>query len=120
MNISGVVVQTRPEHVKTVRSQLEELENCILFYQDDKGRIIVTIEGETLDEEMNLLKRIQAMSHVVSAEMSYSFSEEDMDALELEMDPVEKYRILYDENVKAEEITYRPHHLLKGEKSEKK
>lgn len=61
-----------------------------------------------MEEEILKLKKIQAIDHVISAEMMYSYSEDELDELK---DKVEKDNSvpewLNDENVKAEDIQYK-------------
>lgn len=74
---------------------------------DEKGRIIVTIEGENVEEELKKLKVIEAIPHISSADMQMSYSEEElsrhMQVLE-NSDAVPK--ILNDKDVKVEDIVY--------------
>jgi len=53
----------------------------------DETKIIVTIEGEGISEEIVKLKKIQKMDHVISADMMYSYSEDELDR---EKDKIEK------------------------------
>ena len=78
MNVSSAVVKTRPEHVQDVVDALRAMDRCETPFHDDQGRIVVTIEGETISEEMGTLKTIQAMPHVLSAELAYSYSESEL------------------------------------------
>ena len=56
MNVSGVLVQTRPEEVETVIQRLKDSNICDVYTHDELGRIVVTIEGEGIDEEIEKLK----------------------------------------------------------------
>ncbi len=78
MNVSSAVVKTRPEHVQDVVDALRAMDRCETPFHDDQGRIVVTIEGETISEEMGTLKTIQAIPHVLSAELAYSYSESEL------------------------------------------
>ncbi len=77
MNISSIVVKTKPEHVQEVRESLDKSGLCEVYLHDDQGRIIVTIEGKDVNEEMNKVKQIHDISHVLSAQLSYSYSDEE-------------------------------------------
>jgi len=46
------------------------------------GRIVVTQEGETVDDEVDGLKRIKALPNVILAEMVYHYLEEDREIIE--------------------------------------
>ncbi len=79
MNLSSVVVQTRPEHLEEVIKAIKASPDCEYHLHDEKGRIIITIEGEDTEEEVARLKRIQAIVHVISAEMVFAYSEDELE-----------------------------------------
>jgi len=108
MNVSSIVVQVKPEHIDSVLEVLENADFCEYHFHDKKlGKIIVTVEGESVDDEIRNLKIVQSLEHVISAEMMMSYSEEELDReikkLEAQ-DPVPA--ILKDDNIRAEEIVY--------------
>ncbi|WP_457621204.1 chaperone NapD [Persephonella sp.] len=113
MNISSIVVMTRPEHIQEVLKSLEESGLCDIHFYDEKGRIIVTIEGEDVYEETFKLKAIQDIPHVVSAEMSFAYSEEELQKAINEFERVQKEQevpeILERDDVRAEAIVYKGH-----------
>ncbi|MDE5418364.1 chaperone NapD [Labilibaculum sp. DW002] len=86
MNISSIVIRTLPEHSENLVSELKKSEICD-YYLHDETKIIVTIEGEGISEEIAKLKKIQKMDHVISADMMYSYSEDELDR---EKDKIEK------------------------------
>jgi nitrate reductase NapD len=79
MNISSIVVQTRPEYLEKVVQDLKECGACDYHLHDEKGRIIVTIEGEGVKEELEKLRVIEAIQHVISADMQMAYSEEELE-----------------------------------------
>ena len=79
MNISSIVVQTRPEYLEKVVKDLKECEVCDYHFHDEKGRIIVTIEGKDVSEELEKLRVIEAIPHVIAADMQMSYSEEELE-----------------------------------------
>lgn len=107
MNISSIVVQTLPKHLDKVIEDLKNSGVCDYHLHDDKGRIIITIEGENVEEELKKLKVIEALPNVASADMQMSYSEEElanhMQVLE-NSDAVPK--VLNDKDIKAENIVY--------------
>ena len=108
MNISSVVVQVKPEHMDSVLEVLQNAAFCDYHFHDkEKGKIIVTVEGESVDDEIRNLKIVQSLENVISAEMMMSYSEEELDReikkLEAQ-DPVPA--ILNDDSIKAEDIVY--------------
>ena len=78
MNVSSVVVRTLPEHVPAVLAGLGRIERCEVHVHDGQGRIIVTIEGVDTESEMATLNRIQKVPQVVSAELVFSYSEQEL------------------------------------------
>ncbi len=86
MNISSIVIQVLPEYCKSTLELIKSSELCDYFMHDET-KIIVTIEGEDISEEIGKLKQIQKIDHVISADMMYSYSE---DELEKEKDKIEK------------------------------
>lgn len=78
MNVSSIVVKTLPEHVQSVIENLRSSDFCEVHFHDAAGRIVVTVEGEDISEEMRKLKRIQGMPHVLSADLAYAYSEHEL------------------------------------------
>jgi len=114
MNISSAVIITEPEHTEEVLQSLEESGLCEIYFHDDKGRIIIIIEGEDVNEETFKLKQIQMLPHVLSANMVYSYSEEEWESAAEYLQKLSNDipEILNDENVRAEDIVYKGH--IKG------
>ncbi len=108
MNISGIVVSVSPEHFKSVLQALEKTPLCEVHFSDNSKTIIVTLEGSDVGEETAKLRKIQGMAHIISAEMSYSYSEDELDKLregvELNQGTVPEF--LVDENATAEDANY--------------
>ena len=75
MNISSIVIKTSPEHLKDVLASLNSSDFCETHFHDELGRIIVTVEGENMAEEMKKLKLLQKTDRVLSAEMAYSYND---------------------------------------------
>lgn len=109
MNISSIVIQTKPSYVKEVVEVCQKSDFCDYhFCDEEKGKIVVTIEGENIDEEMGKLKKIQAIPHVICADMMMAYSEEELDAEREKLDASGSVpTILNDETVKLEDIVYR-------------
>lgn len=92
MNVSSLVIKTTPEHVEKVIDMLRTSGLCEVFFHDSSGKIVVTIEGRDVSEEMRKLKDIQAIAHVAAADLVYSYSEhevmEDLRKIDGVIDPV--------------------------------
>jgi len=78
MNISSIVVKTAPEKMTGVMENLKNSGLCEVHFHDQTGKIIVTLEGENINEEMNKMKAILNMPNVLSADLAYSYSENEM------------------------------------------
>jgi len=61
MNISSLVITTAPQHLQQVVKSLENSGLCEIHFIDEKGKIIVTIEGENVSEEVSKVKEIEQM-----------------------------------------------------------
>ncbi|PID47909.1 MAG: nitrate reductase [Proteobacteria bacterium] len=108
MNISSVVVQTKPSDVDELVEIFSNCDFCDYHFSDKKsGKIILTIEGEGVDEEIKKIKIIEQTPRVISADMMMAYSE---DELEKEREQIELNNeipnILNDDSIKAEDITY--------------
>ncbi len=79
MNLSSIIVLTKPEHLTDVLRSVRDCTDCEYHLHDEKGRIIVTIEGKDTEEEVAKLKRIRALPHVISAEMVFAYSEDELE-----------------------------------------
>ncbi|MBN2895883.1 MAG: chaperone NapD [Campylobacterales bacterium] len=108
MNISSIVVQTTPTYLDEVVAALQKSELCDYHFHDDKGRIIVTIEGEGVEEEIKKLTAIQVIPHVVAADMHFAYTEEELNAQrdKLEIQGTEIPQWLNAEGVNVKDITY--------------
>ena len=77
MNISGVVVRTAPGRVTAVCEQLRKSGLCdIHAVEVQTGKIIITIEGDSVKEETRKLEQIQKIEGVFTADMAYAYSDE--------------------------------------------
>jgi len=117
MNISSIVVQTVPKFLDAVVESLKACEVCDYHLHDEKGRIIITIEGKDVSEELEKLRVIEAIPHVISADMQMAYSEDELDANMKVINNADAVpKILNDEDVELERVTY--HGDLKKKDSE--
>ena len=77
MNISSIVVKTRPENLEAVKTSLTDSGLCEIHFADDKGRIVATVEGNTDANESDKLRQIMKLPHVVSADFAYTYVDPD-------------------------------------------
>jgi len=79
MNVSSIVVQTLPENVESVIESLKESGVCDYHLHDPKGKIIVTIEGKDVEEDISKLVEIQILPNVIAADMMMTYQEDQLD-----------------------------------------
>jgi nitrate reductase NapD len=107
MNISSIVVQTLPKYINEVVENLKNCEVCDYHFHDEKGRIIITIEGEGVEEELKKLRVVEAIPHVMSADMQMAYSEDELDAhMEVIKNGDVVPKMLNDDSIGAADIVY--------------
>jgi nitrate reductase NapD len=108
MNISSIVVQTLPKFLDQVVADLKACEACDYHLHDEKGRVIITIEGEGVSEELAKLRIIEAIPHVISADMQMAYSEDELDQhMEVINNADAVPKMLNDDNIDPKDIIYR-------------
>lgn len=108
MNVSSIVVQVRNEYMDGLINEIKECDFCDYHFHDASiGKIIVTVEGEGIEEEMANVRKIEELEHVISAEMMMAYSEDELDR---EREALGKSDIVPDvlknDAIRAEDITY--------------
>jgi nitrate reductase NapD len=108
MNLSSIIAQVKPHHLKEVIKLIKNSTDYEYHIHDETGKIIITIEGKDTEEEINKLKKLKTLSHVISAEMVFAYSEEeleqDKDKLERLKDNIPDW--LNDPDAKIRDIKY--------------
>ena len=116
MNISSIVVQVLPENYDEVKESLEASGMCEYhFGEKEKGKMIVTIEGSGVDEEIKKLVSIQETKGVLAADMMQTYQEELESAIKeleeadvvpdmLNMDSVDVRDIIYNGDLKKKDF----------------
>ncbi len=109
MNISSIVIQTKPEFVEGIIAICEASDFCDYHFHDvEKGKIVVTIEGESIDEEMAKMKKIEQIPHVICADMMMAYSEDELDAEREKLERAEVVPpVLKDETIALKDIVYK-------------
>ncbi len=78
MNLSGILVVTKPEFQGEVVENLNALEGVEVHQVDEAtGRIVAVQEAADIHAEIEGVKRIKAVPHVIMAEMVYHYLAED-------------------------------------------
>ena len=108
MNISSVVVQTVPKFLDEVVEALKNSDACDYHLHDEKGRIIITIEGEDVSEELKKMKVIEMIPHVISAEMQMAYSEDELEANMQKLENADVVpKMLNNDDLDPSDIVYR-------------
>ena len=107
MNISSIVVQTLPKHINEVVESLKNCDVCDYHMHDELGRIIITIEGDGVQEELRKLKVIEAIPYIMSADMQMAYSEDELNShLEVLENADAVPKVLNDPTVSAANMVY--------------
>ena len=107
MNISSIVVKTVPKFLEEVVQSLKDCEACDYHMHDEAGRIIITIEGEGVSEELGKMKIIEAIPHVITADMQMAYSEDELDAqMEVIQNGDAVPKVLNDEDIAFNDMAY--------------
>jgi len=108
MNISSIVVQTLPKYLDGVVQALKDCEACDYHLHDTKGRVIITIEGEGVQEELAKLRIVEAIPNIMSAEMQMAYSEDELDEHMEKLENADLVpKMLNDDNISVDNIIYR-------------
>ncbi len=107
MNISSIVVQTLPENLAKVVDDLKKCEVCDYHFHDEKGRIIITIEGKNVDEELKKLRVIEAIPNIIAADMQMAYSEDELNEnMEVLANSDAVPKMLNDDSIHPKDIVY--------------
>jgi len=107
MNVSSIVVQTLPKFIDEVVESLKNTPECDYHFHDEKGRIIVTIEGEGVSEELEKLHAVEAVPHVIAADMQMAYSEDELDShMEVINGADAVPKMLNDDDIDPRDIVY--------------
>jgi len=107
MNISSIVIQTLPKYLDEVVKSLKECEVCDYHMHDEKGRVIVTIEGKDVSDELKKLRVIESIPHVATADMQMAYSEDELNSNMEVLDNADVVpSVLNDDTIDLKDIKY--------------
>jgi len=108
MNVSSIVVQAPSKYIDELVELFKESDYCDYHLHDKAtGKIIVTVEGEGVEEEIKKLVKIQELPQVMAADMMMTYQEDQLDEeikLLNEQDPVPD--VLKREDIAIQDIVY--------------
>jgi nitrate reductase NapAB chaperone NapD len=70
VTVSGIVVACRPEHLAETTAAVNELPWAKVHYTDPKGRLVVVIEADDVDQSMERLQELQGRPRVLMAALA--------------------------------------------------
>ena len=107
MNVSSIVVKTLPKFLDEVVQSLKDCEVCDYHMHDEAGRIIITIEGIDVSEELKKLRVIENIPHVAAADMQMAYSEDELNEnMEVLQNADVVPAMLNDDNLNPDDIVY--------------
>jgi nitrate reductase NapD len=77
MTICSLVVHTRPEKIKVVSAQLEELQGVEIHGRSKKGKIIVVIDHPERSLCSEAVMAMASMDGVVNASLVFEYQESE-------------------------------------------
>ncbi len=82
MNLSSILIETELHQMNGLIEDLSDLPNTEVHFTDpNKGRIVVTLEAESVAAEVEGLQRIKALPQVLYAEMVYHYFENETEVV---------------------------------------
>lgn len=108
LNISSIVIQAKSIHIDKIVEICKQSDFCEYHFHDkEKGKIVITIEGEGINEEMEKMKLVESIPHVICADMMMAYSEDELDAERAKLDAASVVPpILNDDTVSLKDIVY--------------
>jgi nitrate reductase NapD len=76
MNISGIVLRTRPEHAEEVRATLAALPGVEVHAATGDGRLVLTLEDAGTASAADTFVQLHDIRGVMSVAMIYQYSDE--------------------------------------------
>ena len=78
MNLSGILVIANKDYLSDVIASLDALPGVEVHHVDEpSGRLVAVQEAEDINAEVDGLRQIKALPHIVMAEMVYHYIAED-------------------------------------------
>ncbi|MBD5164349.1 chaperone NapD [Helicobacter sp.] len=106
-NVSSLVVLCAPQNIESLWEKINKIEGAECHYRDESGKIIVTLESRSIEEEIRLLKSIESIEGVLSAQMIYAYHSTELEAMRNEIQKQDRIpKVLQDEQANANEIAY--------------
>ena len=82
MPVAGFVVNARREDLKAVVDKLQEIKGAEVHGTDDKGHIVLVLEGDSGEEMEKVAAGITRMDGVISLHLAYFHAEDEVEKIE--------------------------------------
>lgn len=82
VHISSLVVHALPEHLETVKTQIEQFENAEIYGDSPEGKIVVVLETQNQGFVTDTIDAINNLPNVLSAVLVYHQIETNLDELD--------------------------------------
>ncbi|MDX1593347.1 MAG: chaperone NapD [Gammaproteobacteria bacterium] len=79
MNLASLVVHTRPSDRERIAGRLRDLPGVEIHAANDDGRMVVTVEHDLSQVTADTLKAIHETRGVISAAVTFQYSDPDTD-----------------------------------------
>lgn len=79
VHISSLIVHVVPEHLDSVKDQIEQFDTAEIYGDSPEGKIVVVLETQSEGFVTDVIDKINNFSHVLSTVMVYHQIERDLD-----------------------------------------
>lgn len=105
-NVSSLVVLCASSEIARLWEAINAISGAECHYKDESGKIIVTLESQSIEEEIKLLKQIEGLEGVISAQMIYAYHSTELEGMREEIAQQDAIPAVLQEETSAEKITY--------------
>ena len=105
-NVSSLVVLCATSEIARLWEAINAISGAECHYKDESGKIIVTLESQSIEEEIKLLKRIESLEGVISAQMIYAYHSTELEEMREEIAQQDAIPAILKEDKSADKITY--------------
>ncbi len=71
VHISSMVVHVKPDHLQTVKNDIEQLPGTEIHGEADSGKIVVVLETQSQGYITDIIEKINNFEYVLSTAMVY-------------------------------------------------
>ncbi len=106
MNCSSIVLLVENDRADELIAKINQSDICE-YHLHENNKIVITIEAENTEKEVMAVKELQAWDGVVSAEIVYSYCEDNIKILQDNVEfGTDVPGVLTDDSIPAEKIKY--------------